>query len=277
MLSLPHLPDFAAFQDWRADRAQWLPIALDIARGHGLSAAAPHVFANGTNLVLALDDRHILKIFPPFHRDKFVSERGTLTQLQGRLTIATPEIVCAGERDQWPYLVITRLPGVLGAEAWPGLPEAQKERVLAQLGAVIAEVQRAPLGELSAIEPDWPSFLRRQIEGCRARHERLGLARKFRNGLDDLLADAAGLIPLYQSPVILTGEYIPENFLLGRHGDDWHISGLFDFGDVLTGWREYDLLGPSASCRPAGPAACATCSPATATRALTSISRSSAG
>ena len=246
MLSLPHLPDFAAFQDWRADRAQWLPIALDIARGHGLSAAAPHVFANGTNLVLALDDRHILKIFPPFHRDKFVSERGTLTQLQGRLTIATPEIVCAGERDQWPYLVITRLPGVLGAEAWPGLPEAQKERVLAQLGAVIAEVQRAPLGELSAIEPDWPSFLRRQIEGCRARHERLGLARKFRNGLDDLLADAAGLIPLYQSHVILTGEYIPENFLLGRHGDDWHISGLFDFGDVLTGWREYDLLGPSA-------------------------------
>ena len=24
------------------------------------------------------------------------------------------------------------------------------------------------------------------------------------------------------------------------------MSGLIDFGDVLTGWREYDLLGPSA-------------------------------
>ena len=24
------------------------------------------------------------------------------------------------------------------------------------------------------------------------------------------------------------------------------LAGLIDFGDVMTGWREYDLLGPSA-------------------------------
>jgi hygromycin-B 7''-O-kinase len=46
--------------------------------------------------------------------------------------------------------------------------------------------------------------------------------------------------------VILIGEYIPENFLLDRQGDAWRLSGLFDFGDVMTGWGEYDLLGPSA-------------------------------
>jgi hygromycin-B 7''-O-kinase len=48
------------------------------------------------------------------------------------------------------------------------------------------------------------------------------------------------------SPVILTGEYIPQNFLLNCRGGEWHLAGLIDFGDVLTGWREYDLLGPSA-------------------------------
>jgi len=26
----------------------------------------------------------------------------------------------------------------------------------------------------------------------------------------------------------------------------WKLSGLIDFGDVMTGWGEYDLLGPSA-------------------------------
>jgi hygromycin-B 7''-O-kinase len=46
--------------------------------------------------------------------------------------------------------------------------------------------------------------------------------------------------------VILTGEYIPENFLLSRDAAGWQLSGLIDFGDVLTGWGEYDLLGPSA-------------------------------
>jgi hygromycin-B 7''-O-kinase len=44
----------------------------------------------------------------------------------------------------------------------------------------------------------------------------------------------------------LTGEYIPENFLLRRETEGWRVSGLIDFGDVMTGWGEYDLLGPSA-------------------------------
>ncbi len=47
-------------------------------------------------------------------------------------------------------------------------------------------------------------------------------------------------------PVILIGEYIPENFLLACDDGDWSLAGLFDFGDVKAGWRDYDLLGPSA-------------------------------
>ena len=43
----------------------------------------------------------------------------------------------------------------------------------------------------------------------------------------------------------LTGEYIPENFLLSQQGGNWRLAGLIDFGDVMTGWKEYDLLGPS--------------------------------
>ena len=66
--SLPAFTDYEPFRAWRADPAQWLPIALDIARSHGLACAAPHVFATGTNVVVALDEKLILKIFPPFLR-----------------------------------------------------------------------------------------------------------------------------------------------------------------------------------------------------------------
>jgi hygromycin-B 7''-O-kinase len=244
--SFPLFTDYEPFRIWRAAPAQWLPIALDIARSHGLACAAPHVFATGTNVVVALDAKLILKIFPPFLRSQFVSERGSLAQLRGRLRIAIPEIVVEGERDGWPYLVFTRLPGVLGADAWPSLPEADKERVLTEIGETIAEVQRAPVGSLARIEPDWGTFMHGQIAGCRARHERLGLPQKFLRGLDELLRDAAALIALDRPPVILTGEYIPENFLLSRDGGSWHLAGLIDFGDVMTGRGEYDLLGPSA-------------------------------
>jgi hygromycin-B 7''-O-kinase len=246
MHSLPSLSDFETFQAWRGDASRCLPAALDIARSHGLPHADLQVFPTGTNLVVGLDDRLILKIFPPMLRSQFVSERLALAQLRGRLDVPIPEIVIEGERDGWPYLVITRLSGVLGTQAWPELPEDQKERVLAGIGETIAEVQRVPVGELSGIEPCWDRFIARQIEGCRARQARLGLPPKFLDGLDDILREATTLIPLDAPPVILTGEYIPENFLLSSEDGNWRLSGLIDFGDVMTGWGEYDLLGPSA-------------------------------
>jgi hygromycin-B 7''-O-kinase len=243
---MPGVQNIGEFQAWRADASQWLPVALDIARSHGLAHAAPQMFATGTNLVVGLNDELILKIFPPFLRGQFISERISLVQLRGQLSIPIPEIVFEGERDQWPYLVITRLPGILGTEAWPALPEDQKERVLAQIGETIAEVQRVPVGDLSRIEPCWDQFMSKQIESCRARHQRLGLSQKYLDGLHDILRDAATLIPMNAPAVILTGEYIPENFLLSRENGGWKLSGLIDFGDVMTGWGEYDLLGPSA-------------------------------
>src|SRR5665647_1764582 len=246
MHSLPGVRDIEAVRAWRADPSRCLPAARDIARSHGLPYGEARLFPTGTNLVVALDDRLVLKVFPPLLRHQFVSERLTLSSLRGRLSVPIPEIVVEGERDQWPYLVITRLQGVVGAQAWPILPEDQKERILAQIGETIAEVQRAPVGEQSGIEPHWPDFISGQIEGCRARHERLGLPRKFLDGLDHILRDAAALIPVNAPPVILTGEYIPENFLLSQQGGNWRLAGLIDFGDVMTGWKEYDLLGPSA-------------------------------
>src|SRR5258707_10736838 len=187
MHSLPNLKNIEAFQAWRADPSQCLTAALDIARGHGLSHRDPHLFSTGTNLVVALDDRLILKIFPPLLRSQFVSERGSLSQLRGRLRVPIPEIVHEGERDGWPYLIITRLQGVLGADAWASLPEQDQARVLGEIGETIAEVQLVPPGALLAIEPRWDAFMRGQMEGWRARHQRLGLAAKFFDGLADLL------------------------------------------------------------------------------------------
>jgi len=245
MHALPDVKNIEAFDAWRAEPSQCLPAALDIARSHGLPCADPHLFSTGSNLVVALDEALVLKVFPPLLRHQFVSERASLSQLRGRIGVPIPQIVLEGERDRWPYLVITRLNGIVGTQAWPVLPEDQKQRILGRIGETIAEVQRVPVGELSRLEPRWDAFIPRQIAGCHARHARLGLPRKYLDGLDAYLRDAAELIPLQAPPVILTGEYGPENFLLSREDGDWRLSGLIDFGDAFTGWGEYDLLGPS--------------------------------
>jgi hygromycin-B 7''-O-kinase len=242
----PVFTDVPAFRAWRAEPSRWLPVVTDIAHSHSLPHATIEAFPTGTNLVVALDHRLILKIFPPLLRNQFTTERMTLAQLRGRLTVAIPEIVLEGERDGWSYLVMTRLGGILGTKAWPLLPEADKETILGELGEAIAQVQRVPPGELTLLEPKWEPFIQKQIEGCRARHVRLGMPDKFLADLDDLIDRATTLVPLNTPAVILTGEYIPENLLLSCQSGAWRLSGLIDFGDVMTGCGEYDLLGPSA-------------------------------
>jgi hygromycin-B 7''-O-kinase len=127
MHSFPNPTSIEAFQTWRADTFQWLPVAVDIARSHSLLCADLHVFSMGTNLVIALDQRLILKIFPPTLWHQLESERAALARLHGRLSIPIPQIVFEGERSGWPYLVMTRMNGVNGKEAWAWLPEDQRE------------------------------------------------------------------------------------------------------------------------------------------------------
>lgn len=233
------------YEAFRADPAQWRATAIDIARSHALPSAELEAFSSGTNLVAALDRHLILKIYPPMLRHQFEAERASLSLLAGRLDVATPRLVLEGERDGWPYLVITRLQGLGGEVVWPALSEPEKEDVLEQLGGLIAQVQRVPPGQLLALEPRWTTFLSSQLEGCLARHQRLGLPGRLLAGVEAYLRDAPRLLPVNVQPVILTGEYIPENLLLEQRAAGWRVCGLIDFGDVMTGWGEYDLLGPS--------------------------------
>jgi hygromycin-B 7''-O-kinase len=246
MISFPTSIEKQHFRAWRSDPKLWLPIAIDIAKGLSLPREQVEVFSDGTNLVVGLSGALVLKIYPPFLRHQHFSERTTLPLLKGRVSVAIPEVIAEGERDGWPYLVISRLHGELGTNVWSNLPEDQKEGVLRQIGQTIAEVQSAPLGDLVSLRPQWLNFLQEQITNCRSRHIGLGLPEKFLNELDDLISEALALIPIDKPPVILTGEYIPENFLLASRDGRWELAGSIDFGDVMTGWREYDLLGPSA-------------------------------
>jgi hygromycin-B 7''-O-kinase len=78
MNSFPIFANGATFAAWRADPSNWLAAAMDIARAHSLPHANPHVFATGTNLVVALDQDLVLKIYPPLLRHQFVAERASL-------------------------------------------------------------------------------------------------------------------------------------------------------------------------------------------------------
>lgn len=246
MINFPtHLAE-KKFDAWRDDRKNWEGITQNIVRSAGLSGTYMVVLADSTNLVIAVDQLAILKVFPPFYHDQFVSEYAALQHLAGKLSVSTPDIISAGEQGGWSWLVMTKLQGVVGSAVWPQLALIEKSVILHDVGRTIAEVHSVTPDGLAHIGSAWPDFILNQARGCVERHRQQGLAERFLADLDRIAKDAIDLVPTDKPYVILTGDWIPQNFLLSDRTGQWRLSALIDFGDVRTGWKEYDLLAPSA-------------------------------
>lgn len=243
MHRLPDTITRAEYRALRTEPAHWRDAAMAIAASHGIPAE-PLRPLGGSNLVAALGDADVLKLFPPFLRHQWEAERRALRLIQGRVGVATPAVRCEGEHGGWTYLIMSRLAGASLDDVWPTLGEVDRCDLLAQIGALITDVHRVPPGSLVDLEPSWADRLREQRAGCVARHRERGLPAVLVDDLDRYLDRVADALPAGAPPVLLTGEYTPENLLVARDDGRWRIVGLIDFGDATTGPADYDLIGP---------------------------------
>ncbi|MBL8326222.1 MAG: aminoglycoside 3'-phosphotransferase/choline kinase family protein [Rubrivivax sp.] len=235
-MKLPAAPSAEAFDTLHDDPAAWRDALVDIARSHGGGKLVQE--SAGTVLVARLGRDRVLKVYPPFLRDHFEFEHAMLQQLHGRLRVPTPELLADGQRDGWPYLVMTQLAGEPLTASWPRMNEAERCALLRETGALAAEVHALPVGAAAAAAaPRWADFIAAQRTRCVERHRRTGLPAHL---LEQLPPFLAGPLP-EGPPVLLTGEYTPFNlFTTPQH----RLAAMFDFGDGLVGPREYDWLGP---------------------------------
>lgn len=232
--------------DYRLDPREWRFAIEELCAAHGVSHREVRAFPEGSNLVAAVDERWVVKIFPPFHRHQWESERRVLPRFRGRLSIAVPALIAQGTRDDgWTYVIVEKLSGVLLESCWPSFAHADKLRVLKQIGEAMASAHAVPVEDLSQLPPDWNAFVRTQAVACRERHVRRGMPDWLIAGMDELVADGAAFEAPEAERVFLTGEYTPFNLLAQRGPRGWQLSGMFDFGDAMIGPRDYDLLGPS--------------------------------
>lgn len=235
-MKLPNLSSYEAFDPLHDDPAAWRDAIADIARAHGGGELVQE--SEGTVLVARLGRDRVLKVYPPFLRDHYEYEHAMLQQLQGRLRIPTPHLLADGERDGWPYLVMTQLAGEPLTASWPRMNEDERCALLHEIGALAAEVHAlTPNAAAIAAAPPWDDFIAAQRAGCVERQRRTGLPAHL---LEQLPRFMEGPVPEGR-PVLLTGEYTPFNlFTTPEH----RLAAMFDFGDGLVGPREYDWLGP---------------------------------
>ena len=105
------------------------------------------------------------------------------------------------------------------------MEESSRIEIVACLGANVSELHAhaAPLAE-GALNRGWQSFIDR---------------------LPAFLAARIELLPEDLQPVLLHSSIHLGNLLLAQSGGRWRISGLFDFGDSLCGFHEYEFVAPS--------------------------------
>src|ERR1700733_10253203 len=237
------LPAVRTDEEWQAvvfDEKTVRPAAEDLAARLGLVGAALRRYPGGSRPVYAVGDRHVLKLYPTVSAPDSVTEARVLDYLNGRLPVATPELVACGEYENgWRYVLMSQLPGIELAAAWPAIPRPYQERVVSEAGEMLAALHGLDPGPLHAIlgPADWAGFLAGQRASAAERQRAVELPDLWLSQIEGFLESVP---PMPGRERVLLHTEVIRGHLVVTPGP-WTLSGLLDFETAMTGDRAYEF------------------------------------
>jgi hygromycin-B 7''-O-kinase len=238
------LPSSITHTDYDALRGHvdlWPEVMQVICQQHGLATERLVRLGDGTNIVFTVGENRVIKLYPPYWRRLWEAELTVAEHVFGKLRISTPEIEASGLLDEWPYLVMSRLPGVYLSDIWDTLEQANQLSLVIELAEIVAQLHALPTNNLPHLNANWPKFVATRISGCLQRHREQGVSEQWLQQIPSYLAHAAPLYPPNFTPAIISGDIHGYHLLVQQEHGRWRLSGLFDFDDALLGFHEYDL------------------------------------
>jgi hygromycin-B 7''-O-kinase len=245
--SLPPNPTHAEYDALRPNSSLWLQAMTTICQRHNFPAEPLARFGDGTdgeygtNIVYALGQRHIIKLYPPFWKGLHAAECSTLAHVSGKLSVTTPELLAQGDLDGWPYLIMTRLQGTPLNELWNTLDHPTRLALVLELADLLARLHALPTDTLTGLASTWPAEIEQRVAGCVARHREQGAPEHWLQQIPRFLALAAPLYPPNFHPAIVSGDTHQYHLFVQQYNGQYHLSGFFDFDDACLGFAEYDL------------------------------------
>lgn len=263
-VSTPHLPPVPSVAGWpslRRTHRGWPAAMEEICARHRLPASELAPAPDGTSVVFTTN-RHAIKLYPPFWESGAAAEWTILGHVEARLGVPTPTRLATGHLEGWPYLVMTRLQGLILAHVWQGLTETHRRTLARQLGEILAQLHALPTGELSAhpvLAERWSRLVARPIEECVAIHRGHGAPEAWLAQLPGFFERLPLLHPPLFTPALLNGDVHGWHLLVTEREGEWRFVGLFDFDDAMLGWWEYEFAVPALSFMVGQPAVLAEC------------------
>ena len=111
----------------------------------------------GTNAVFLLDieegREYVIKIAPPQCREDQRTELSIGRALAGRAPV--PEVVASGvfhDRTDWPWFIMTRMPGVAVREVRSHMPRNQWLMLCREAGRLVKDIHATPLSTVDGMD-----------------------------------------------------------------------------------------------------------------------------
>lgn len=239
------LPGFVNETDYKAHfhAPIWREVAAEICLRHRIKYQQLQRAAMGENIIFFIDQQYVIKIFAPF-RSSYRREKISLHFATKKTDIETPEIVYTGDIEGWSYLVLTQLKGIPAKEVWPTVPHHQRIAIVRKLATTLKQLHRYSPPQEQLLALDWPQFLEKQVAESVERQRSCGANPQWLDRLPSYIAERFDLLPSSQQPVFLHGDVHLGNLMLIERKGEWVLQGLFDFGDSLVGFHEYDFVPP---------------------------------
>jgi hygromycin-B 7''-O-kinase len=239
---LPSVDTNDELQEVVGDEALLRPAAQDLCGQLGLAGARIVRFPEGSLPVYAVGDALVLKLYPGFEAAEAVREARLLSHLWGRLPIATPRLHAADQyKNGWRFVLMSRLPGEDLNEAWPRIPRAAQERIVAEAAECLAALHALDAGAVAPFvgPPDWARFVAGQRAGAVEQQMSGGLQAPWLEQIQDFLRSVP--LPSSRRPVLLHTELMREHLTVDPR-DGWRLTGLFDFEPAMVGDPAYDFV-----------------------------------
>lgn len=251
------LPEIQTWTEWGrtfTDVTLWAPAVREICRLESIQFERIAPGLPGTNAVFVLDGRtdggasrrYVIKIYCPFCLEDYDLECELYPLLESCVHVPAPRLLAQGvwhDRIDWPYIVMTYLPGQPIGEVRVQIEPGNRVEIAAQLGGILRELHDVPLDRVRALDTTregWERFaLARKASIARELAEQTALSPSVIDGCAALL-DARWADGLDRCLVLLNGDVTADHVLVEQRGAGWHISGLIDFADALVGPVEYE-------------------------------------
>ncbi len=236
----PHLPAVIDREHWRdlmLDAHVWRPVAADIFAALGMPMSAELVAGfPGSSAVFVIDQRFVIKLFPPMFAGDFVVEHAVYEQLGGRLD-AMPHLLHAGiyaDRIEWPFLIVQFCAGEPIRDVYSQLTADEKGRVASEVGRLMQRVQQTAVPPVEPFVP-WPVFLQQRYQACLFElREETPMPGWL---VDEAVSFMAAMMPrLSREPAyLLNADLTEDHVLLSRLHGCWRLSAVIDWADAQFG------------------------------------------